>query len=165
MSTWRPQCEVEIVAGTPPGGGLDRTARALVRVIESQRLLDVPVKVTNIPGAGGRNAWACIDRHPGDPHMLSIGSPNLATDHLVGIAGFDYNAFTPLAILYMEYIAFVVRADSPIKNGADLLQRLGADTGSFTVALATAIGNANHIALAKVIRHAGGDVKAPKIRV
>jgi tripartite-type tricarboxylate transporter receptor subunit TctC len=27
-SEWRPQREIEIVAGTPPGGGLDRAARA-----------------------------------------------------------------------------------------------------------------------------------------
>lgn len=164
-SAWRPQREVEIVAGTPPGGGLDRTARALARAIESQRLIEVPVKVVNIPGDGARKAWGYVERHAGDPHVLSIGSPNLTTDHLVGIAAFDHSAFTPLAILYTEYIAFVVRADSAIESGSDLLQRLGVDAASVTVALSTALGNPNHIALAKVIRHARGDVKAPKIRV
>lgn len=162
---WRPQREVEIVAGTPPGGGLDRTARALAKVIDSRRLIEVPVKVVNIPGDGARKAWAYVERHSGDPHVLSIGSPNLTTDHLVGLAAFDHSAFTPLAILYTEYIAFVVRADSAIDSGSDLLQRLGVDAASVTVALSTALGNPNHIALAKVIRHAGGDVKAPKIRV
>lgn len=162
---WRPQREVEIVAGTPPGGGLDRTARALAKVIDSRRLIEVPVKVVNIPGDGARKAWAYVERHSGDPHVLSIGSPNLTTDHLVGLAAFDHSAFTPLAILYTEYIAFVVRADSAIESGSDLLQRLGVDAASVTVALSTALGNPNHIALAKVIRHAGGDVKAPKIRV
>jgi putative tricarboxylic transport membrane protein len=34
-----------------------------------------------------------------------------------------------------------------------------------TIALSTSLGNPNHIAVAKVIRHAGGDVRAPKIRV
>lgn len=162
---WRPVREVEIIAGTPPGGGLDRLARALVRVIESQRLLDVPVKVTNIPGEGGRNAWAYVAKHEGDPHVLSISSPNLTTDRLVGIAGFDHSAFTPLAIVYTEYIAFVVRADSRFENGADLLRQFGADAAAVTVALATALGNANHIALARVVQHAGGDAKAPKVRV
>ena len=27
---WQPEREIEIIAGTPPGGGLDRSARALV---------------------------------------------------------------------------------------------------------------------------------------
>jgi putative tricarboxylic transport membrane protein len=165
-AAWRPQREVEIVAGTPPGGGLDRSARALVKAIESKRLLDVPAKVNNVAGDGGRKAWVWLDRHPGDPHVLCISSSNLATDHLLGASAFDHErAFTPLAILYTEYIAFLVRSDSSLKSGADLIARFAAGAATVTVALSTSLGNPNHIALAKVVRHAGGDVKAPSIRV
>jgi len=164
--TWRPQREVEIVAGTPPGGGLDRSARALLKAIESQRLLGVPVTVNNVAGDGGRRAWAWLDQRPGDPHLLCISSSNLATDHLLGATPFDHeSAFTPLAILYTETIAFLVRSDSSLESGADLTARFATDAGSVTVALSTSLGNPNHIALAKVVRHAGGDVKAPRIRV
>ena len=162
---WRPQREVEIVAGTPPGGGLDRTARALARAIESERLLDVPLKVVNIAVDGARKAWAYVERRAGDPHVLAISSPNLATDHLVGLAAFDHSAFTPLAILYNEYLAFIAAAVSPIQSARDLLQRFAAPASEVRVAFSTALGNPNHIALAKVIRHAGGDVTRPKIRV
>ena len=165
-ATWRPQREVEIVAGTPLGGGLDRSARALLKAIEPRRLLDVPVKVNNVAGDGGRSAWRYLDGLPGDPHTLAISSSNLATDHLLGASAFHHEtAFTPLAILYTEYIAFVARTDSRIESAADLLERLHADAASLTVALSTSLGNPNHIALAKVVRHAGGDVRAPKIRV
>lgn len=166
MSAWRPQRAVEIVAGTPPGGGLDRSARALFTAIESKRLLDVPVTVNNIAGDGGRKAWAWLDRKSGDPHVLCISSSNLATDHLLGATAFDHETtFTPLAILYAEYIAFVARSDSALKDGAGLVARFAARADSVTVALSTSLGNPNHIALAKVVRHAGGDVKAPRIRV
>lgn len=122
-TTWRPQREVEIVAGTPPGGGLDRLARALVKALESKRLLDVPAKATNIAGDGGRRAWAYLDRHPGDAHVLSISSANLTTDHLLGNSTFDHEAaFTPLAILYTEYIAFVASGDSEIESGAEICE-------------------------------------------
>lgn len=165
-AAWRPQREVEIVAGTPPGGGLDRAARALLKAIESKRLLDVPVRVNNVAGDGGRKAWAYLDQHPGDPHRLCISSSNLATDRLLGQRAYDHEvAFTPLAILYTEYIAFVARSDSPLKSGGDLIDRFRADAHSVTIALSTSLGNPNHIAVAKVIGHAGGDVKAPKIRV
>ncbi|HSQ05903.1 MAG TPA: tripartite tricarboxylate transporter substrate-binding protein [Burkholderiales bacterium] len=164
-NAWHPEREIEIVAGTPPGGGLDRSARALAAAIADRKLLDVPVKVVNIPGDGARKAWGYIDRHAGDPHVLSISSPNLTTDHLVGIAAFDQNSYTPLAILYTEYIAFVVRRDSSIRNADDLVKRLRADPARVTVALSTALGNPNHIALAQVVRHAGGDPRAPAIRV
>ena len=45
------------------------------------------------------------------------------------------------------------------------MRRLKADAGGVRIALATAIGNTNHIALARLTRHAGGDVKALKIDV
>jgi len=165
-SAWRPQRAVGIIAGTPPGGGLDRSARALVKAIESKRLLDVPVTVNNVAGDGGRKAWVWLDGRRGDPHVLCISSSNLATDHLLGASAFDHeSAFTPLAILYTEYIAFLARSDSAFRTGGDLVARFVADAGSVTVALSTSLGNPNHVALAKVVQHTGGDVKAPKVRV
>lgn len=162
---WRPEQRVEIVAGTPPGGGLDRTARALARSLKAQRLLDVPVEVVNVPGDGARKAWSYVERRAGDPHVLAISSPNLTTDRLVGLATFDHSAFTPLAILYTEYIAFVVRSDASIHDARGFLDCVATRGSSITVALSTALGNPNHIALAKVIRDAGGDVRAPGVRV
>ncbi|MDH3287488.1 MAG: tripartite tricarboxylate transporter substrate binding protein [Betaproteobacteria bacterium] len=165
-NTWHPEREIEIVAGTPPGGGLDRSARALVKAIESNRLLEVPVRVNNVAGDGGRKAWAYLEQHRADPHVVSISSANLTTDHLLGSAAFRHEAaFTPLAILYTEYIAFVARADSALKSGADLLARVRADAGSLTIALSTSLGNPNHIAVAKVLRQAGTEVRAPAMRV
>jgi putative tricarboxylic transport membrane protein len=164
--TWRPERAIEIVAGTPPGGGLDRAARALLKAIESARLIDVPVRVENVPGDGARKCWEYLDRRQGDPHVAAISSANLATDYLLGAARYDHDRdFTPLAILYTEYIAFLSRARSDPASGEALLKRLRGDAGSVTVALSTSLGNPNHIALAKVVRHAGGDVKAPTVRV
>ena len=163
---WHPEREIEIIAGTPPGGGLDRCARALVAAIGANGLVDVPVRITNLPGEGGRGAWLRLDQRPADAHTLCISSINLTTDHLLGESAFEHEtAFTPLAILYTEYLAFLARADHPIASGAALVERFRADAGSLTVALSIALGNPNHIALARVIRHAGGDVRAPAVRV
>ncbi|MBM3358285.1 MAG: hypothetical protein FJY54_11225 [Betaproteobacteria bacterium] len=63
---WRPEHEVEILAGTPPGGGLDRSARALLAAIESARLLEVPARVVNVPGDGARKVWAHLEARAGD---------------------------------------------------------------------------------------------------
>jgi putative tricarboxylic transport membrane protein len=164
--SWKPAREIEIVAGTPPGGGLDRAARALLKAIESARLLDVSARVVNVPGDGARKCWEFLDGRHGDPHVVAISSANLTTDYLLGAARYDHDRdFTPLAILYTEYIAFLSRVASPLASGRELLKRFGADASSVTVALSTSLGNPNHIALAKVVRHAGGDVKAPKVRV
>jgi putative tricarboxylic transport membrane protein len=165
-SPWKPERAVQIVAGTPPGGGLDRVARALAKACRATGLVSVPVEVVNIPGDGARRAWThYVDDHPGDGHVIGISSPNLTTDYLVGAASFEHSKYTPIATLVIEYIAFAVKSEAPLKTGADLLARLGQNPSSGTVALSTALGNPNHVALAQLTRHAGGDVNAPTIRV
>jgi putative tricarboxylic transport membrane protein len=161
---WRPTREIELVAGTPPGGGQDRPARALIAVLEKHRLLDVPVKLSNIAGRGGGNAWDYLRRHTGDAHVLAINSPTIISNKLLGVAAADYSDLTPLANLYTEYPIFIVRAASAVGDIGALIRRLR-DAASVPIALATAIGNPNHIALARLTRHAGGDVKALKIEV
>jgi putative tricarboxylic transport membrane protein len=162
---WTPEREIEIIAGTPPGGGLDRSARALANAITSNGLVDVPVKVINVGGEGGRKAWRHIDQHAGDGHVIGISSPNMLADYLTGVTISDPARFPPLAILYSEYIAFVVRTDSTIGSGADLVGRLAQNAAAVTIALSTSLGNSNHVAVAKVIRHAGADTRTPPIRV
>jgi putative tricarboxylic transport membrane protein len=163
---WKPERTVQIVAGTPPGGGLDRVARALAKAMTEAHLLDVPVEVVNVPGDGARRAWThFVDNHPGEGHVLAVSSPNLTSDYLVGMANFEHSRYTPIATLVTEYIAFAVRSGSPLKTGADLLGRLGKNPSQVKVALSTALGNPNHVALAKLTRQAGGDVNAPTIRV
>ena len=164
--TWTPERAVQIVAGTPPGGGLDRVARALAKAAAQAGVFDVPVEVVNVPGDGARRAWThLVDKHAGDGHVIAISSPNLTTDYLVGIADFEHSRYTPIATLVTEYIAFAVAADSPLQTGADLIGQLGRAPREVTVALSTALGNPNHVALAKLTRAAGGDVNAPVIRV
>ena len=161
---WRPQREIELVAGTPAGGGQDRPARALLRVLESEGLIDVPLKLTNIAGRGGGNAWDYLAQHPGNPHLLAINSPTIITNRQLGESTFDDTALTPLANLYTEYIAFLVRADSAITSGADLLAQLK-NPARLPIAMATATGNTNHMALAQLTRHAGADPRQLNLHV
>jgi putative tricarboxylic transport membrane protein len=162
---WKPKKEVEIIAGTPPGGGTDRSARALLSAIEANNLIEMPAKVINIAGDGGRKAWRHIAGRTGDANLIGINSPNNATDILTGIVSEEQIRNVPIAILYTEYIAFISRADSAFSSGAEFLKRLGEDPKAVTISLSTSLGNPNHIAVAKVIKHAGAPVTAPSIRV
>ena len=162
---WQPEHGIELVAGTPAGGGQDRPARALIGILEANKLVNQPIKLTNIPGRGGGNGWDYLRTQAGNPHVLAINSPTVITNCQLGEADFDHRALTPLANLYTEYIAFVVRADSPIRNAADFMQRLADDSAGCRIALATAIGNINHMALAQVTATAGGDIQALQINV
>ncbi len=162
---WKPQRDLEIIASTPPGGGTDRAARSLLKAIEATHLLEVPAKVVNIPGDGGRKAWMHIASRSGDPHVLGINTPNNVTDVLTGLVQEEQIQSKPVAILYNEYIGFVCRSDSAIETGTSLLKRLTSEASKLTISLSTSLGNPNHIAVAKVIRQAGANVMDPKIRV
>jgi putative tricarboxylic transport membrane protein len=165
MTIWQPQHEVEIVAGTPPGGGQDRPARTLIRILAEQELIEVPMKVSNIVGKGGGAAWDYLLEHPGDPHVLAINSPPLLTNRLFGVSDYHHAELTPVVNLYTEYVAFVVRQNSKIADATDLKKRLGSDPGGTIISLATALGTTNHIAAAQIARQAGGDVARLAIRV
>ena len=157
-SAWRPQREIELVAGTPPGGGQDRPARVLIGLM--QQRLGVPIRLTNIAGRGGGNAWDYLARHSGDAHVVAINSPTIITNQLLGESALDFSALTPLANLYTEYLVFVVRPNAGLPSAAELLAALGRDAGSIRVAFATAIGNMNHMALARITTQAGGNMRA-----
>jgi putative tricarboxylic transport membrane protein len=157
-AAWRPQHDIELVAGTPAGGGQDRPARVLIELLKD--LVGVPIKLTNIPGRGGGNAWDYLAGRPGDPHIVAINSPTIITNRLLGESALDFAALTPLANLYTEYLVFVVRPNSALQTAQQLLTQLANDPGGIRIAFATAIGNMNHMALAKITKQAGGDVTA-----
>src|SRR5436305_8855769 len=89
-SPWRPSTEVELIVGTPPGGGQDRPARAMMRVLEDCGLVEVPMRLTNTPGKGGGNAWDAVHRRVGDAHVLSVSSAPLITNKVLGVSDFDH---------------------------------------------------------------------------
>lgn len=164
LTSWAPHRPVRILAGTPPGGGLDRVARALQAALAETGLLHVPLEVVNVPGDGARKVWGEVLQSPGEAHLLCIASTNLTTDRLLGLATFGHAETTPIAILLSEAIAFCVPATSPWRDGADLVRALAAEAGVPRIVLATALGNPNHIALAQVARHAGANPRALRVR-
>jgi putative tricarboxylic transport membrane protein len=159
---WQPDKNVEIIVGTGPGGGQDKTARTLQRILQERQLLKVPATVVNKPGGGGTVGWTYINQHAGDGHYIEIGNTTLLTNHLIGRSTVSYTDLTPIAMLLAESVALSVRADSPIKSGKDLLERLKKDSGAVSVSVGSSLGGVNHIAAALVARAAGGDPKRMK---
>ena len=162
---WRPSAEVELIVGTPPGGGQDRPARSMMRVLQDSGLVAVPMRLTNIPGKGGGERHPMRCRRSGDGHVLSVSSAPLLTNKVLGASDFDHSALTPVATLYTEYLAFVVRPDSSLRSPAQLLERLSSDPGALPIAIATAVGTTNHIALGQIVEHLGADPKRLQLRV
>jgi len=157
QTAWTPSRAVEIVSGTA-GGGADRMARLVQAIAQERKLVAAPVAVVTKPGAGNSIAFAYVSQKPGDGHYLLVSTLSLSLNHLTGTSSLSYRDFTPLVTLFDEYVAFVVRADSPIRNGRDLVERMKKDPAAVSIGI-TSVGGANHLAAAIVLRAAGIDVK------
>ena len=162
---WKPVKSVEFIVGVSPGGGVDRTARTLQKVLQDKRILEVASSVVNKPGGGGVLAQSYLNQHAGDAHYLEVSATSLLTNHITGKTPNAWSDFTPIAMLYDEFIAFAVKAESPLKSGRDLAELLRKDPGALPVGIATSAGNTNHIALGLLAKQLGSDVKKLKVVV
>jgi len=161
---WKPSRSVEFVVGAGSGGGNDRTARAIQKILQDEKLVPVPISVANKPGGNQTLARAYLNQHPGDPHYFDIGNPTLLSNHITGVSAQHYSDFSPVALLLNEYTVFTVRADSPIRNARDLVEQLKKDPESVAVGISNR-GGTNHLTLSLVAKAAGVDPRRLKVIV
>jgi putative tricarboxylic transport membrane protein len=160
---WRPEHNVEIISGTAAGGAVDKANRTVQRIWQEKKIVDVSTVVVNKPGGGNTIAWNYINQHAGDGHYVSIAPYTVLTNKIVGTSPLTWTDFSPLAMLFNEYITVAVRPDSPIKTAADLVERLKKDPSSLSIAVASTLGNHIHIGIAKPLKAAGVDIKRLKV--
>lgn len=152
---WTPQRNIEILVGSAPGGSNDKTARQIERILTEHKFVNRPITVVNRSGGGGSIALSALSQRAGDGHSVIVFTPTMLANNITGASKFNYKQFTPIASLFNDYIAFVVHADSPIQNGAQLRERLSKDPKSLTVGFASALGSHNHIAIGLLMKKIG----------
>jgi len=162
QAAWKPEKPVEIIVGTNPGSGFDRTSRALQKIIQDTKLMDVPQAVINKPGGGGTLGYAYMNLKPGDGHYISVISPLFLTNHLTAGSPIKHTDVTPLAVVVSEEIVFAVKADSAMKTGKDFVERLKKAPDSVSIGM-SGVGGQNHITLGLVGKAAGIDIRKLKV--
>src|SRR5687767_355432 len=105
-ASWTPTRPVEIVVGVGTGGGVDRTARMLQKILQDRKLVEMPLIVVNKPGGGGTIAHTYLMQRAGDAHHFEITATSLLTNHITGKTAMSHRDFTPVAMLYDEYLGF-----------------------------------------------------------
>ena len=153
---WKPTERINYVIGVAPGGTVDLYARGIRDALERLNLVNgQSVLAENKVGAGGAIAMGQLKAMAGNAHWLG-------TFHTGGIAGAasgliksDLREFAPVAMLVEETSVVAVRSDSPLLTGTDLVNALKADPTKLRVAVAPALGQNTHVALAKPLKVAG----------
>src|SRR5919109_4402906 len=120
--SFTPSGPVELVVHTGPGGGSDVLARAMVLMMEKEKLLPVRMQVVNKPGGGGATAAAFLAEKKGETHMIAIFTGVWLTNPLTSNeAKVTLKDLTPVARLLLEPAVIAGKADAPYKTLADFV--------------------------------------------
>ncbi len=159
---WAPGPKVEFLVPSGPGAALDAAARKLGRLLE-QGALSPPVVVSNRSSAHSIVVLQALQQAEGNPNLLASLSSSLVYSEAQGALPMPYTDFTPLATLFTEYAVVAVRADSPLRTGRDLIERLRKDPADLSIGIATTLGNHIHLGIAKPLK--AGKVDVTRLRV
>jgi len=130
------------------GGGTDAIARVVASLLEQD--LGTPVNVVNRTGGSGVVGHQTIAAAAPDGYTIGILTAEIAMMHHQGLTDLTGASFTPLGLVNLDAAAIQVRADSPYRTLADLMQAIRANPGALK-ASGTAQGGIWHLALAGLL--------------
>jgi tripartite-type tricarboxylate transporter receptor subunit TctC len=137
-----PTKPISIVVPASPGGGTDVSARLTAKYLEP--ILGKSIAIINTTGAGGGIAAAAV-RESTDDHTFLYFHNSLLVAKITGVVDFiTYEVLDPIATGVADSSnSLFVRADSDIKDLADLAAKIKADPGKITYAMET--GGSTHL--------------------
>ena len=164
-AAWAPARPVEIVAPAGPGGGWDLLARTMQKALTEEKIVNVPIVVTNKPGGGGATGWTYLRGKKGQGEFLAVTSALILQNNLLGKSDLTFRDFTVIANLQAEWEVVAVAADSPWKTGNEFFEALKKDPASMPIGVGPALGNDDHIQLLMLAKAYGVDPKTIKLVV
>jgi len=159
QSGWKPAKPVEFVNPAAPGGSVDLMIRLTKKFAEDTKAFDVASNVIYKTGANGGIAMEYIAQAAGGNESLIAVSHTFLSHKLTGESRTDWRDLTPVGILFKEYHVIAVRADSRIRDGRDLIERLRQDPSSVSFGFFGNPGNHLHLAAAIPLKAAGVDIR------
>src|ERR1700740_3000322 len=141
-----PSRPVHIFVPYAAGGAVDILARTLGEVVSRQ--WGQSVVVENRPGAGGVVASQALATSAPDGYTLIVVASGHATNPFLypKLPHDTFKDFTPISLLASSPNILLVKADSPFKTLADVIEQAKAKPGSLSVAHAGS-GTSTHLAL------------------
>lgn len=128
---YKPSRPVEVVVHSAPGGGSDVFARAIVEMVEKEKLLPQRMQVVNKTAGASLQAMTYLVEKKGDDHTISIFTNTwVATPLTTKDAKYTVKDLTSIVRLVLEPTIAVVNADSPYKSMNDFVEAAKKNPGS-----------------------------------
>ena len=155
----------ECIAPANAGGGWDFTCRQVGKILYDLKLVDNPVQVTNMAGAGGGLAFSHVVAERNTDADLIVAASSATTTRLAqrafGDATADQVRF--VGAIGADPGVIVVAKDSPFQSLKDMVEAIKADPGSVAFAGGSAAGGFDHMKPLQVLK-AGGFTDIRKIK-
>ncbi len=158
-----PNKAIDLIAPAGAGGGWDTTARMAAKALGEEKLVTVPIAVTNMAGGSGAVGIAhMVTRRKGDTHAIAVMGSALTGTLARKAVPYTFSDVTPIAAITGDYNAIAVRKDSTINNLRTLIDLFKRDPGLITVGGGSAPGSLDHLSFAVMAKQQGVD--ATKVR-
>ncbi|MGL4767519.1 MAG: tripartite tricarboxylate transporter substrate binding protein [Formosimonas sp.] len=153
-----------MVAPSDAGGGWDKTARSITKVMTDTKLVSVPMSVENVPGASGAKFLAAyLAKDVGNDAKLFVNSPPILINNLKKEGSpSGYKDVTPLAALTQDFGVLAVKAESPIKDVKELIAKIKADPSKVSIAGGSSPGSMDHLLALLPLQKSGVDITKVK---
>jgi tripartite-type tricarboxylate transporter receptor subunit TctC len=122
-----PTKPLTVIVPWSPGGGTDRTARALAVALEKE--LRYPVGVVNRTGGGGVVGHLATATAAPDGHTLGMITIEITMMSWLGLTHLTFADYRPIALLINNRAGITVRADAPWKTYQELVAYIRANPG------------------------------------
>ncbi|MBJ6363274.1 Bug family tripartite tricarboxylate transporter substrate binding protein [Paenibacillus sp. GCM10012307] len=160
-----PKKPITITAPSGAGGGWDKTARSLAKVLSETKLIEQTMTVENKPGGGGTVFLGeYVAKDSKDPYKLFVSSPPILINNLKkeGNSPYGYKDVTPLAQITKDFGAIAVSVDSKYNDLQSLIDAIKADPKAITLAGGSAPGSMDHLVSVLPAFKSGIDPKTVK---
>lgn len=147
----------ECIAPANPGGGWDFTCRQIGKIMYDIGVVDKPVQVTNMSGAGGGLAYNHVVAERNDDADLIVAASTATSTRLAqnAYAGMTADQVRFVGAIGADPGVIVVAADSPYAGLSDLVDAIKADPGSVAFAGGSAVGGFDHLKPLMILQRAG----------
>jgi tripartite-type tricarboxylate transporter receptor subunit TctC len=129
-----PDRPIRLVVPFTPGGGTDTLARQVGEKLSAATKWTVVVE--NKPGSGGNIGMDAVAKAAPDGYTIGLGQSSNLTVNPTLYKQMPYDAlkdFTPIVLVATQPVVLVVRADSPFKSLADLINAAKAKPGDVSM--------------------------------
>ena len=149
----------ECIAPSNPGGGWDFTCRQIARIMYDIKVIDAPMQVTNMNGAGGGVAYTAVVADRNTDADLIVAASSATTTRLAqnAYAGMTADKVRFVGAIGADPGVIVVAKDSPYKTLKDMVEAIKKDPGSVAFAGGSAVGGFDHLKPLELMKVAGFD--------